>query len=78
MESSKPDRIIRRPEMTRLTGWSGTTLWRKVRANEFPEPIKLSESGRLIGWRESVYAEWLDSRPRASTSSTPPAEAAGL
>lgn len=40
---------------TQLGGISETTLWRWVRANKFPAPIKISDRNY---WRQSVVAGW--------------------
>jgi prophage regulatory protein len=37
---------------------SRTTIWRKVRAGEFPKPVKLSE--RITAWRASDIRQWMD------------------
>jgi Prophage CP4-57 regulatory protein (AlpA) len=34
-------RVIRRREVMRRTGYSGTTLWRKEKAGEFPQSVQL-------------------------------------
>jgi prophage regulatory protein len=61
MDSVPPlDRILRRPEVLRLTGISDTTLWRVMRREGFPKPIRLST--RACGWRESSVRECLASR----------------
>jgi prophage regulatory protein len=54
------DRILRRPEVERLTGLSRATIYRQVQAGNFPAPIKLT--ARLIGWRYGVIAEWIQTR----------------
>ena len=58
------DRILRTPEVVRLTGLSKTTIWRRVRSGDFPKPLKLGSLGtRSIGWREGDVKSWLDNRP---------------
>jgi prophage regulatory protein len=37
--------------------FSSATLWRKVKAGEFPRPIKLSE--RVTAWRVGDVRQWL-------------------
>jgi len=37
--------------------FSGSTLWRKVRAGDFPEPVKLGPA--ITAWREREVASWL-------------------
>ena len=37
--------------------FSGSTLWRKVRAGDFPAPVKLGPA--ITAWREREVASWL-------------------
>jgi|TARA_R110000803_G_scaffold88774_1_gene155725 prophage regulatory protein len=56
-------RLITAKEVLDLTGYkSRTTLWRKVRANVFPAPVKLP--GDAVRWREQEVQEWIDDAPR--------------
>jgi prophage regulatory protein len=54
------DRILRRPEVERLTGLSRTTLYEWMKRGVFPRPVALG--ARLVGWRASDIAEWLAER----------------
>lgn len=56
------DRLIRRPELLLLVGYSYASIHRKMAAGEFPRPVKLSISGNAVGWRMSEVQEWLESR----------------
>jgi predicted DNA-binding transcriptional regulator AlpA len=40
--------------------FSATTLWRKIKSGEFPQPVKLSPG--IIAWRSSDVFEWLSSK----------------
>jgi len=60
----KSDRLLRLPEVLRLTGLSRSTLYRKIKAGEFPRPVKLGK--RAVGWRESEVIAWINGRPPAS------------
>lgn len=53
-------RIMRKPEVIKMTGLSGTTLWRLEKEGEFPKKIQLSK--RLIGWSEADIQEWIDNK----------------
>ena len=44
------DRILREPEVRKLTGLSRTTRWRLARQQKFPKPIIIAN--RAVGWRE--------------------------
>ena len=55
--------ILRQREVTTLTGLSKTTLWRRVRAKEFPPALRLGGPGtRAVGWRRSEVEQWLRER----------------
>lgn len=41
-----------------LIPFSATTLWRKVKAKQFPEPVKLSEN--VTAWRVEDVRAWID------------------
>ena len=56
-------KVIRRlPHLVQRTTLSRTTIWRKVRAGEFPAPITLGVNS--IGWPDEEIEAWLDDRPR--------------
>jgi prophage regulatory protein len=54
--------ILRIAEVVARTRLSRVSIWRKVRAGQFPAPIELSSN--TIGWPESEIAQWQASRPR--------------
>jgi hypothetical protein len=43
--------------------FSSATLWRKVKNQTFPAPVKLGE--RITAWKVSDIREWLDAQKRA-------------
>lgn len=54
-------RIIKaRPERKGLLPMGETTIWDKVRAGEFPKPVKLSE--RITAWRTEDVQAWMQSK----------------
>ena len=58
--------ILRVKDVVRLTSLNRTSLWRRVRAGDFPCPIRLGAPGsRAVGWRASEVAEWVRQRPAA-------------
>jgi prophage regulatory protein len=58
------DPLLREAEVEIITGLSKTTRWRKVKAGEFPAPVKIS--ARCRGWRKSDIALWLQSLSAAA------------
>ena len=61
-ENRRTGRSPTRPRTGRkgLVPFSSATLWRKVKAGEFPAPVKLSD--RVTAWRCSDVLAWLQSR----------------
>jgi prophage regulatory protein len=53
-------RLLRRGEVERLTGLSRSTLYEWMKRGDFPQPVKLG--ARIVAWRESDVAAWLESR----------------
>ncbi len=64
------DHMLRPPEVMARTGLSRTTLWRRVRAGEFPAPTVLGVNA--IGWPASAIAAWLAGRPQRTYGATTP------
>ena len=56
------ERILRRPEIEARIGLSRSTIYQWMKEGRFPAPVKLGE--RMVGWRESEIAAWLDARER--------------
>jgi prophage regulatory protein len=54
------ERILRRPEVERLTSLSRTTLYTWMARGDFPRPVALG--ARTVGWRESDVEAWLAAR----------------
>ncbi len=44
-EHSPGRRLLRAKQVMARMGWSRTTLWRRVRAGEFPAPVKTGANG---------------------------------
>ena len=53
-----PDKLIRRPEVEARTGLSRSTIYAWMERGTFPLPVKLGT--RLVAWRESDVAGWLE------------------
>jgi prophage regulatory protein len=45
-------RILRRPRVLELMGWSTSTLYDKMSKGRFPKPVKIDPNGRAVGWIE--------------------------
>lgn len=59
-------RFMRRPEVEQQTGFSTSTLYRKVKKGEFPAPIRISEN--CVAWLESDVQEWIEARISENTA----------
>lgn len=48
-------KLLTMREIVELTGWHQATIYRKIKANKFPPPVKYDSSSR---WPEEIYLEW--------------------
>lgn len=55
-------RVLRREEVSRLTGLARATIYAKVTDGSFPPPIRLG--ARAVGWRKPDIVAWLQSPDR--------------
>ncbi len=56
--------ILKLPEVKRITGMSGSSIYRGAANGTFPKQIKLGE--RSSGWLKSEVEAWLQERIEAS------------
>ena len=61
------DRLLTRTEVERRVGLKRSALYRLMRADEFPLPLRIGP--RAVRWPSSEIEEWLSSRPRATGES---------
>ena len=54
------DRLIRLPEVCRLTGLSKSTLYRLLEQNKFPQRVYCSERG--VAWHLREVMNWIRAR----------------
>ncbi len=60
---TRPDRLLRRPEVMQLVGVSRATIDRLERARDFPKRVQISKNA--VGWHEREMLAWKASRPQA-------------
>lgn len=60
----KPDYILNMKQICAVIGVSRHTIYRLVKAGQFPPPAKIGL--RQIGWKTSTIDRWLDERFRAA------------
>ena len=58
------DQLLTRREIEKLCRLSRTSIYRLMRAGQFPEPIRIGP--RAVRWPQSEIESWLASRPRAT------------
>lgn len=51
------ERIIRFPELKKVTGMSRSTIWREEHGGRFPRRIRISKG--IVGWKESEVQKWI-------------------
>ena len=61
------DTILRLPAVKARTGLSRSTLYLRIKAGTFPEPVSLGL--RAVGWVESEIDEWLNQQIERSRKS---------
>jgi prophage regulatory protein len=57
-----PIGFLRQAQVLKIIPISKSTLWRRVQARAFPEPVKLSE--RVTVWRVEDIRQWIDAQGR--------------
>ena len=62
----------------KLGGVRSETIWRWTKERDFPKPIKLNPTGRLLGWVEAEVEQWLENQQRGRGDPTPQAVAAAM
>lgn len=55
-----PTRLLRLPEVVRLTGYSRDSIYRLGRRGQFPRRVQLSD--RASRWREDELIAWIEAR----------------
>jgi len=63
-------RMLRLPEVMRLTGLGRDAIYRLGREGQFPRPRKLSANA--TAWREDELRQWIETRPVSDNASPNP------
>ena len=58
--TNPPTRFLRLPEVLERTGLSRSTIYVRLAAGRFPQPVSLG--GRAVGWIEAEVDEWVRER----------------
>ena len=60
--------LLRREQVQALTGLARATLYKLIRAGEFPAPVRLT--AKSVAWPSSSVLAWIDTRVSASKTNT--------
>ena len=60
---TKTSRLLRLPEVIRITGLGRDSIYRLGNLGCFPMRVKVSE--RASAWRENEVLRWIETRPAA-------------
>ena len=67
--------LLRRIEVEQMVGLSRSTIYRLMRLEKFPLPLKIGPRARR--WLKSELLEWLSTRPRATGDADDTSDNAG-
>lgn len=56
MIETNTTRLLRLPEVQRMTGMGRSTIWRRAREGSFPQPVKLGP--RTTAWVAAEVEGW--------------------
>lgn len=54
----KIDKLLRLPQVIDLVGVSKSTIYARMRLNEFPQSVPIFKGGRAVGWSEDGISAW--------------------
>ena len=63
-------RVFRLDEVERRSGLRKSAIYALIRNGAFPAPIKLTPTGRAVGWRSDELSAWIESRPSTDSAGT--------
>ena len=55
-------KLIRIQQVAEKLGVSVSWIYKHLAKRDFPRPIKLTDGGRAIAWRESDIDAWIETR----------------
>jgi prophage regulatory protein len=57
--------LIRLKDLQKRIGLSKASIYQLIAQNLFPRPVKLTPSGRAVGWKTVDIDGWIQSREEA-------------
>ena len=68
----RPMEILRIEEVVKMVGLSRTSIWRRIKDDDFPAPRRLGgPNTRAVGWLRADIEDWLASRRPAGDEAPP-------
>lgn len=67
-------RLLRRPEVEKLTGLSRSSIYALMDRGEFPRPRRIGQ--RAVAWDEATLERWLATREVADPRAVPASQRA--
>jgi prophage regulatory protein len=61
--------ILRRKQVSALTGLSRSTIYKFISEGKFPKQVNLG-GARAVGWLSSEIQSWVDTRPKVKSNSS--------
>ena len=58
------NRLLRRPEVERLTGLSRASIYARMAAGSFPQPVRLGSNS--VAWKLRDIENWIEALPTAN------------
>lgn len=62
----KTKRFLRIDELCKITGLSKGGIYKQIREERFPQPIKITE--RSSGWADNEIEEWIQSKALSNSN----------
>ncbi|MCD8523086.1 MAG: AlpA family transcriptional regulator [Saccharospirillaceae bacterium] len=59
-QTQQRERLLRRPEVEKLTGRGRSAIYAGIGAGTFPAPVKIGP--RAVAWPESAITQWIADR----------------
>ena len=59
-QQTTPKRLMRLPEVQRITGLSKSSIYDRIKDKHFPKSVPLG--GRSVAWVESEVNEWVETQ----------------
>ena len=62
LTTGTPSKMLRLSKVEEFSGLKRTQIFEHVKAGDFPQPVRLTESGRAIAWDLAELLDWRERR----------------